>query len=61
VFEQHIAGKIIDVNEEDILRISFSAGVTNIKLNNINEMLNAADEHLQRAKEAGRNMVTGDE
>tara|TARA_B100000446_G_scaffold188266_1_gene222308 strand:- start:4606 stop:5859 length:1254 start_codon:yes stop_codon:yes gene_type:complete len=60
-FKQHIAGKIIDVNEEDILRISFSAGVTNIKLNNINEMLNAADEHLQRAKEAGRNMVTGDE
>jgi diguanylate cyclase (GGDEF)-like protein len=60
-FKQHVAGKIIDVNEEDILRISFSAGVTNIKLNNINEMLNAADEHLQRAKEAGRNMVTGDE
>lgn len=60
-FKQHIAGKIIDVNEDDLLRISFSAGVTNNKLENMNEMLNAADEHLQRAKEAGRNMVMGDE
>ena len=51
----------IDVNDEDILRISFSAGVTNEKGNSIDEMLNAADEHLQRAKEAGRNMVIGDE
>ena len=47
--------------DEDILRISFSAGVTNEKGNSIDEMLNAADEHLQRAKEAGRNMVIGDE
>ncbi len=60
-FKQHVAGKIIDVNDEDILRISFSAGVTNEKGNSIDEMLNAADEHLQRAKEAGRNMVIGDE
>lgn len=60
-FKQHIAAKIFDVNEDDFLRISFSAGVTNIKLNNINEMLNRADDYLYRAKEAGRNMVIGDE
>lgn len=60
-FKQHVASQIIDVNDEDILRISFSAGVTNNKLNNINEMLNMADDYLYRAKEAGRNMVIGDE
>jgi len=60
-FKQHVASQIIDVNEEDILRIAFSAGVTNIKLDNINSMLNQADEYLYRAKEAGRNMVIGDE
>jgi len=60
-FKQHVAAKIFDVNEEDFLRVSFSAGVTNIKLNNITEMLNKADEYLYRAKEAGRNMVIGDE
>jgi len=60
-FKQHVASQIVDVNEEDILRIAFSAGVTNIKLDNINSMLNQADEYLYRAKEAGRNMVIGDE
>ena len=60
-FRQHVASQIIDVTDEDILRISFSAGVTNNKLNNINEMLNMADDYLYRAKDAGRNMVIGDE
>ena len=60
-FKQHVAAQIIDVNDDDILRISFSAGVTNIKLDNITTMLNQADEYLYRAKEAGRNMVIGDE
>ncbi|OUS40361.1 diguanylate cyclase response regulator [Oleispira antarctica] len=60
-FKQHVAAQIIDVSDDEILRISFSAGVTNIKLDNINGMLNQADEYLYRAKEAGRNMVIGDE
>ncbi|MBL4798744.1 MAG: diguanylate cyclase [Oleispira sp.] len=60
-FKQHVAAQIIDVNDEDIIRLSFSAGITNDKPDNINEMLNRADEYLYRAKEAGRNMVIGDE
>ncbi len=60
-FKRHIAAQVIDVTDEDIVRISFSAGITNIKLDNINAMLNCADEYLYRAKEAGRNMVIGDE
>lgn len=60
-FKQHIASQIIDVSGDHILRIGFSAGVTNIKLSNINDMLNQADEYLYRAKEAGRNMVIGDD
>jgi diguanylate cyclase (GGDEF)-like protein len=60
-FKQHLAAQIVDVNDEDFLRIAFSAGVTNIKQETINAMLNTADEHLYRAKEAGRNMVIGDD
>lgn len=60
-FKQHVAAQIIDVTDEDILRISFSAGITNNKLDNLNAMLNLADEYLYRAKEAGRNMVVGDD
>ena len=60
-FKQHVASQIIDVTEDDILRISFSAGITNNKLDNLNAMLNLADEYLYRAKEAGRNMVVGDD
>lgn len=60
-FKQHLASQIVDVTDEDILRISFSAGITNKKLDNLNTMLNLADEYLYRAKEAGRNMVVGDD
>jgi diguanylate cyclase (GGDEF)-like protein len=60
-FKQHLAAKIIDVNEDDFVRIAFSAGVTNNKQDNLNAMLNQADEYLYRAKEAGRNMVIGDD
>ncbi len=60
-FKKHIASQIIDVSGDNILRISFSAGVTSIKLASINDMLNKADEYLLYAKEAGRNMVVGDE
>jgi diguanylate cyclase (GGDEF)-like protein len=60
-FKQHIAAKIIDVNDDEFIRIAFSAGVTNQKQDNLNSMLNKADEYLYRAKEAGRNMVIGDD
>jgi diguanylate cyclase (GGDEF)-like protein len=59
-FKQHIATKIIDVNDDEFIRIAFSAGVTNQKQDNLNSMLNQADEYLYRAKEAGRNVVVGD-
>jgi diguanylate cyclase (GGDEF)-like protein len=60
-FKQHLAAQIIDVNDEDFVRIAFSAGVTNMKFDTLNALLNQADEYLYRAKEAGRNMVIGDE
>jgi diguanylate cyclase (GGDEF)-like protein len=60
-FKQHLAAQIIDVNDEDFVRIAFSAGVTNMKFDTLNGLLNQADEYLYRAKEAGRNMVIGDE
>jgi diguanylate cyclase (GGDEF)-like protein len=60
-FKQHLASQIIDVNDDEFVRLAFSAGVSNIKLDTINALLNQADEYLYRAKEAGRNMVIGDE
>jgi diguanylate cyclase (GGDEF)-like protein len=60
-FKQHLASQIIDVNDDEFVRLAFSAGVTNIKLDTINALLNQADEYLYRAKEAGRNIVIGDE
>lgn len=60
-FKQHLAAQIIDVNDEEFVRIAFSAGVTNMKFDTLNALLNQADEYLYRAKEAGRNMVIGDE
>lgn len=60
-FKTHISSKIIDVTEDSFVRVTFSSGVTNIKLDNINAMLNQADDYLCRAKEGGRDMVMGDE
>lgn len=60
-FKQHLAAQIIDVNDEEFIRLAFSAGVTNIKFESITALLNKADEYLYRAKEAGRNMVIGDD
>lgn len=60
-FKAHIAAKIIDVSDESFVRVTFSAGVTNIKLETINAMLNQADDYLCRAKDGGRDMVMGDE
>ena len=60
-FKKHLAAQIIDVNDEEFVRIAFSAGVTNIKFDTINALINQADEYLYRAKNAGRNMVIGDD
>jgi diguanylate cyclase (GGDEF)-like protein len=60
-FKQHLAAQIVDVNDDEFVRIAFSAGVSNIKHETLNAMLNQADEYLYRAKEAGRNMVIGDD
>jgi len=60
-FKQHLAAQIVDVNDDDFVRIAFSAGVSNIKQETLNAMLNQADENLYRAKDAGRNMVIGDD
>jgi diguanylate cyclase (GGDEF)-like protein len=60
-FKQHLAAKLIDVNEEEFIRLAFSAGITNIKYETLNEMMNQAGEYLLRAKDAGRNMVVGDD
>lgn len=60
-FKQHLAAKIIDVNDDDFVRLGFSAGVTNIKYDSIIASLNQADSYVLRAKEAGKNMVIGDD
>tara|TARA_B110000438_G_C15570686_1_gene545251 strand:- start:37 stop:807 length:771 start_codon:yes stop_codon:yes gene_type:complete len=60
-FKKHLAAQLIDVNDEEFVRLAFSAGVTNIKFDTINALINQADEYLYRAKEAGRNMVIGDD
>lgn len=53
----------VDVNAEDgeLLNISISTGVTNYKHETLDQQLHYADQLLYRAKEAGRNMVVGDE
>jgi len=60
-FKTHIKNQVIDVSDDDIVRISFSAGVSSIKSEDLDSMLKTADEYLYRAKEAGRDMVIGDE
>lgn len=50
----------VTVGEEDVY-VTFSAGVSNVYSDNLDEQINLADEHLYRAKEAGRNLVIGDE
>lgn len=60
-FKRHIKNQVIDVNDEDIVRITFSAGVSSIPTGELDTMLKTADEYLYRAKEAGRDMVIADE
>lgn len=57
---QLVASTPIEVGEEAHY-VTFSAGVTNKLLDNLDEQVNQADEYLYRAKEAGRNLVVGDD
>jgi len=57
---QIVASTPIEVGEER-LYTTFSAGVTNRMLGNLDEQINEADDYLYRAKEAGRNLVVGDD
>ncbi len=55
-----MAASPVYVNGEAI-PITFSAGVSNQLMGNLDEQLNMADGYLYRAKEAGRNLVVGDD
>lgn len=57
---QIIAESSIDTGEEEVF-ITVSAGVSNQLTESLDDQLNLADEYLYRAKEAGRNMVVGDD
>lgn len=57
---QIVSSTSVAVGDEDVF-VTFSAGVTNQNFDNIDEMINKADEFLYRAKEAGRNLVVGDD
>lgn len=54
------ASSPVEVNGDEVF-VTFSAGVSNVYSDNLDEQLNLADEHLYRAKEAGRNLVIGDD
>ncbi|MFL0796358.1 MAG: diguanylate cyclase [Cellvibrionaceae bacterium] len=60
-FREELMGQIVEVSDDEVLRVTFSAGVTNLQGDTLDALLNQADEHLYRAKEAGRNMVIGDD
>jgi len=55
-----ISATPIDIGEED-LHISFSGGVCNQLCDTLDEQLSMADTYLYRAKDAGRNMIIGDD
>jgi diguanylate cyclase (GGDEF)-like protein len=50
-----------EVGLDEPLYVSFSAGVSNVLLESLDEQISRADEHLYRAKDAGRNFVIGDD
>jgi diguanylate cyclase (GGDEF)-like protein len=47
--------------EENQCRLSFSAGVSNVPGERINDQIKAAENNLKRAKEAGKDIVLGDD
>lgn len=54
------ASRPIDTGKEDIF-VSFSGGVCNQLCDNLDDQLSMADTYLYRAKDAGRNMIIGDD
>ena len=61
-FRAIIASMTIDINDcSEPQSISISAGVSNRIGDSIDELLHEADQLLSRAKEAGKNMVIGDD
>jgi diguanylate cyclase (GGDEF)-like protein len=56
-----VANTPIDIGEDEPVYITFSAGVSARLSTTLDDQLNIADEHLYRAKEAGRNLVIGDD
>jgi len=55
-----VAATAIECGEEN-LYISFSGGVCNQLCDTLDEQLSTADTYLYRAKDAGRNMIIGDD
>lgn len=60
-FREHINSKVVEVNDEEVIRVTFSAGVSSETCDTLDALLVKADECLYRAKEAGRNMVVSDD
>lgn len=59
---RQIVGNIpIEVGGDETLYVSFSAGVTNQLCDSLDAQLAHADKYLYRAKQAGRDIVIGDE
>jgi diguanylate cyclase (GGDEF)-like protein len=66
-FRSRLANKIIEIDNDEVetdsvpIRITISAGVTNLLYGRLDHQVNFADQLLFRAKEAGRNIVMGDD
>lgn len=61
-FRELLANMAIDIDaNEEYLTITISAGITNLKHENLDQQLHYADQLLKRAKEAGQNMVVSDD
>ncbi|ODS22918.1 diguanylate cyclase response regulator [Candidatus Endobugula sertula] len=48
-------------DQKNTISLTFSAGVSNLLGEHINDQINAAKDNLHRAKEAGKNIVLGDD
>ncbi|MBN1141577.1 MAG: diguanylate cyclase [Deltaproteobacteria bacterium] len=52
-----VAASQLDIGDSDPVRISISIGICALRLNSLEEMIQAADVNLYRAKSSGRNRV----
>lgn len=60
-FRALIANMTLEINADELLNITISGGITNLKAASIEQQLQIADQLLRRAKEAGRNIIVADE